>query len=64
VLRLNHHRFRTCLECLGQGVLPQFSGSPELTRILQRRTEPAVEPQPAVLSEVNLNAATTSAASR
>jgi hypothetical protein len=75
---MNHHRFRTCLECIGQGVLPLYTASPELTRLLQRRAErdeaaprpqaaPAevrAETRPHGPTEVTVNAGTASAASK
>ncbi len=39
VLRLGGHRFRTCLECLGQGTLPSAVADPAL-RALLRRSDP------------------------
>ena len=69
---MNHHRFRTCLECIGQGVLPHFNASPELTRLLQRRAEldqatPAetgAATQSPLPAEVTVNAGIASAVSR
>lgn len=37
VLRLSDQKFRTCLDCLGQGRLPQFSIEPSLEQILRRQ---------------------------
>jgi hypothetical protein len=72
VLRMNHHRFRTCLECIGQWLLLQFNSSPELARLLQRRTEldqaaPArtgADTQSPLPAEISVNAGIASAFSR
>ncbi len=63
VLRINHNRFRTCLDCLGQGVLPQFSTSPELSRLLSGPSQ-ADPVAPEVMGEAEVSAGAWQVASR
>jgi len=39
VLRMSDQRFRTCLDCLGQGHLPVFDPQPDLQAIIQRQED-------------------------
>jgi hypothetical protein len=46
VLRLSDQKFRTCLDCLGQGRLPQFSVEPSLEYRLRRQDARALNADP------------------
>jgi hypothetical protein len=46
VLRLSDQKFRTCLDCLGQGRLPQFSVEPSLEHRLRRQDARALNADP------------------
>lgn len=46
VLRLSDQKFRTCLDCLGQGRLPQFSVEPSLEHRLRRQEARALNADP------------------
>jgi hypothetical protein len=39
VLRMSDQRFRTCLDCLGQGHLPIFDPQPSLQELLHRQED-------------------------
>ncbi|MCT0200919.1 hypothetical protein KQ313_14695 [Synechococcus sp. CS-1325] len=44
VLRMSDQRFRTCLDCLGQGHLPVFEPQPSLQALIQRQEDQAIQP--------------------
>jgi hypothetical protein len=44
VLRMSDQRFRTCLDCLGQGQLPVFDPQPSLQEILRRKDDRVLHP--------------------
>ena len=46
VLRLCDQKFRTCLDCLGQGRLPRFNIEPSLEQILRRQEATALSADP------------------
>jgi DnaJ-class molecular chaperone len=39
VLRMSDQRFRTCLDCLGQGHLPVFDPQPSLQGLIHRQED-------------------------
>ncbi|MCP9848841.1 hypothetical protein [Cyanobium sp. Morenito 9A2] len=64
VLRINHHRFRTCLDCLGLGVLPVYDSHPALSRLLEQQAHGGrIKPQHTA-EPTFVNAAVVSVSSR